>query len=279
MSQSTNTRNRKNIKRRKKNNKLLKFLYATLRFFSKPIILVIIVISIAIYWFYYSGLYENTKIFISKKHYKFSKDSGLILKNVLLEGQKNTPKREIIKILTDSTLGEDKYLTKGDPLLNIDLANIQTKLSKMQWIESVTVERLFPSTLSIRILERVPVAIWQNQGKMSLIDTNGEMINVTNIENFADLIIIVGDEAPSHANIVFEIINKYPDIAQRVSSLIFVSKRRWNVRLFNDIEIKLPEQEAEQAWAEIAKMQKDTLILDSDVSLIDLRLADKIFVK
>ena len=279
MTKKRTSRNRKNIKRRKKNKISVKILSYLMKLLIKPASIVLIIIIAAFSWLYFSGNYNKLEEFLADEYNSFSKDSGLILKDILLDGHKNTPKKDIIDILTKSTLGDDKYLTKGDPLLNIDLENIQTKLNKMEWVESSTVERLFPSALSIRVVERVPVALWQSNGKMKLIDTNGEIINIDNIGDFSDLIIIVGNEAPSHANHIFQVINKEPELAKRVSSLIFISKRRWNVRLFNDIEIKLPEDNPQKAWSEIARMQKEALVLDSDISTIDMRLEDKVFIK
>jgi hypothetical protein len=51
------------------------------------------------------------------------------------------------------------------------------------------------------------------------------------------------------------------------------------LRLRNNIEIKLPEDTPEKAWKYLAQVQKETSILDGDVKNIDLRVAEKIFVK
>lgn len=232
-------------------------------------------------WFYFSGNYDSAKQYFIAANGYVSEKTGLVLKDILLEGQEYTPKEDIIRIMTNATIENDEYLTIGDPILNIDLQKIKQKLEKLTWVRYASVERLYPSTLSVSIIERKPFALWQDKGVVNLIDSEGDIIKTRDIEKFSQLIIMVGDEAPAQAESLFNLINTEPELAKRVSSVIRVGKRRWNIRLTNDVEIKLPEEDASKAWIYVAQMQKDTSILDNDVQTIDLRIGDenKVFVK
>jgi cell division protein FtsQ len=232
-------------------------------------------------WFYHSGNYNILRQKVIDINGHISEQTGLVLKDILLEGQEHTPKEDIINIMTNATIDDDNYLTIGDPILNIDLKRIKSKLEKLAWVKYASVERLFPSTLSVSIIERQPAALWQYNDVVHLIDTEGDVINTSEIDRFSDLIIMVGEESPSHVQSLFNLLNAQPDLAKRVSSAIRVGKRRWNLRFLNDVEVKLPEEEPSHAWDNLAKMQKETAILDTDITSIDLRIEDenKIFVK
>jgi cell division protein FtsQ len=243
-----------------------------------PAVSISVAIVVASVWFYFSGYYDATTKKIHTANNKVSSKAGLVLEDILLEGQNYTPQDEILKAIAKSGT-DDGSLTIGEPILNINLWKIKKKLEELPWVRHASVERQFPSTLSVSITERAPIALWQNGGKVNLIDDEGKIINDAELDKFTDLLIMVGKDAPSHMESVLGIIRSEPAIANRVSSVIRVSDRRWNIRLRNNIEIKLPEDDPERAWKYLAQVQKDTNILDGDVKNIDLRVAEKIFVK
>ena len=258
-------RTRKTRKRQSKTSRLMSFMWRILKI---PQFSASLVAFIFCAWFYYSGNYDFAKQKVIDANGYVSKKAGLVLKDILLEGQEHTPKEDIIDIMTKATIDDDEFLTIGDPILNIDLKRIKRKLEKLTWVKYASVERLYPSTLSVSIIERQPLALWQHGGVVHLIDNEGDVINTKNIEQFSDLIILVGEESPSHIQPLFNLINSQPDLAQRVSSAIRVGKRRWNVRLENNVEIKLPEEDASKAWEHLAQMQQEASIIDTDISSI-----------
>ncbi|MCE3231778.1 MAG: putative Cell division protein FtsQ [Rickettsiaceae bacterium] len=243
-----------------------------------PPVAATLVVIIATLWFYYSGTYDSTLKRIHKVQSNISTAAGLTLDDILLEGQIHTPQEEILRAISKSGF-KDRSLNVGEPLLNVNLWKIKDRLEELTWIKHASVERQYPSTLSVSITERTPVALWQNSGKVNLIDDEGEIIGDVNLENFKNLIIMVGKDAPSHTASIFELIKSQPTLADKVSSVIRISDRRWNIRTRNDIEIKLPEEDPEKAWKYLAQVQKDSNILDSNIKNIDLRVEEKMFVK
>jgi cell division protein FtsQ len=246
-----------------------------------PEVAVSLFITLSVVWFYFSGNYAAAKQHVIVANGYLSEKTGMVLKDILLEGQEYTPKEDIIRIMTNATIEDDAHLTIGDPILNIDLQKIKQKLEKLTWVRYASVERLYPSTLSVSIIERKPFALWQDNGIVNLIDSEGDIIKTRDIAKFSNLIIMVGDEAPAQAESLFNLINTEPELAKRVSSVIRVGKRRWNIRLSNEVEIKLPEEDATKAWKQVAQMQKETSILENDIKTIDLRIGDenKVFIK
>jgi cell division septal protein FtsQ len=92
---------------------------------------------------------------------------GFKLEDVIVEGRIRTDKGQILKILE---------LERGKPLLAINLTDAKEKLEKISWVKAARVERRFPDTLFIRISEKEPIALWQNQGKTYLLDRDGEIV-------------------------------------------------------------------------------------------------------
>lgn len=271
--------NRKDVKRPKINKLHKNKLFLIVKILLKPKISIALSAIFALLLFNLSGYYDKSVSVVYYKYKEFSLNSNLILKDVILYGNKNTSKQNILDALDISYSNDTKSIVKTIPILSIDLKNMHDKLTQIEWVESATIERLLPSTLNIKIVERTPFALWQNNRKIRLIDSNGEIINVQDLEKFADLVILIGDQAQSYAGLIFKIINQEPELARRVSSLIFVSNRRWNVKMFNGVEIKLPEQNTQKAWAELARMQADSQILDSGAKMLDMRIKDKIYIE
>jgi cell division septal protein FtsQ len=160
---------------------------------------------------------------------------------VYISGQYNMQASEITEALA---------LRQGEPIMDISLNELKDKVEALGWVREATIERQLPGTLHVRIVERRPVAIWQNQGELRLVDIEGKIITkgVEGAkENFGNLPIVVGENANEHVSLVFGFLMKEPELFMLVSSVIRVGDRRWNVRLKNGMEIKLPEKKPDAA--------------------------------
>jgi len=58
-----------------------------------------------------------------------------------------------------------------------------------------------------------------------------------------------------------------------------VGERRWNLRLANGVEVRLPEEGAEAALAELVRLERENNVLARDIKAIDLRFPDRFIVK
>ena len=64
----------------------------------------------------------------------------------------------------------------GDPILGIDPLDAKVRIEGLPWVQSAEVERILPKTISVTVVERVPLAIWQNDAQHQIIDTEGAVI-------------------------------------------------------------------------------------------------------
>jgi cell division protein FtsQ len=123
------------------------------------------------------------------------------------------------------------------------------------------------------------MALWQHGGKIELIDRTGTVIPVNRLDRFAKLPLVVGDDAAAHAADLLAMLATQPALAARVTAAIRVGGRRWNLRLDNTIDLLLPAEDPAAAWADLARLQRDSAILQRDVQAIDMRLPDRLVVR
>ena len=74
-------------------------------------------------------------------------------------------------------------------------------------------------------------------------------------------------------------IEKYPLLRDQVRASVLVAGRRWNLKLKNGIDVRLPETEIEQALDALVQLDRDKKLLTRDITAIDLRLPDRVTVK
>jgi len=199
-----------------------------------------------------------------------SAEMGMTVRTVLLQGREETSRNSIL-----AALG----VARGQPLLAFDPAAAKERLERLDWVREAAVERRFPGTIAVRIVERRPLALWQRDGKLALVDDTGTVIEQDNIARFASLPIIVGDDAPHHAAALLAMLASEPRLKAHVRAAVWVADRRWNLHLDNGIDVRLPEERPEAAWARLADLDRSTGLLQRDLIAIDLRMNDRLILQ
>ena len=197
-------------------------------------------------------------------------ESGLRVRNVLVEGRAETQAADIL-----AALGAER----GSPLLGIDVAAAKARLESLPWIKSAVVERHLPDTLKVMVEERKAFALWQLGRRLSVIDRDGVVIVREDIARFADRPLVVGEGAGSRAAEVLDLLASEPELRTRMEAAVLVSGRRWNLRLKGGIEVRLPEEGMEEAWHRLARMVREEGLLTRAVAMIDLRQPDRAIVR
>src|SRR3546814_17443382 len=77
---------------------------------------------------------------------------------------------------------------------SVDLASLRAQLMQLGWVEDARVSRRLPDTLIIDIVERKPAAVWQNKGKLALIDWNDKVLQPVNVYAMPYLPLVVGPD-------------------------------------------------------------------------------------
>ncbi len=199
-----------------------------------------------------------------------SAGAGLVVRQVTAEGRVETSAKDLL-----AALG----VRMGEPILALDPEAARKRIEKLPWVRAASVERRLPDTVRVRILERHPMAWWQRDHKLVLIDRSGQPIPVGTPARYRDLIVLVGADAPEHAAELLALLKREPDLAKRVSAAVRIGGRRWNLRLDGEIDVRLPEDDPAGAWARLAQAERSHRILSRDIDAIDLRLPDRLIVE
>ena len=196
--------------------------------------------------------------------------AGLKVEDVLVEGRTRTTRSAILDALT---------VARDVPILGFDPHLAKARLEALPWVREATVERRLPDTVFIRLVERAPLALWQQGGRLTVIDRGGAVIEGAPPEAFANLPLLVGEDAPDNALDLVAMLEREPDLRRRVAAAVRVRGRRWNVRLVSGIDVRLPESDPGAAWAQLARLQREHGVLERDVVTIDLRMPDRLIVR
>jgi len=198
---------------------------------------------------------------------------GWGLNDITIEGRHKTSKEDVLRVIG---------LKRGDNILEIDLDDVIEQIQTLPWVKrAVVTRRYFPNVIHIGIQEKNVKSIWQYKNEFYPIDEDGNIIETEFVPE-KNLLLIVGEGAPEHFNSLLKIVEKDKELFQRLKAANFISKRRWNL-VFDDIEngitVKMPEENFEEAWKKLVKLDKTRGILKRKLTFIDLRLKNKVIVR
>jgi cell division protein FtsQ len=221
-------------------------------------------------WFVQSGKAAAALDQLENYYETASRSAGFVVREVLVEGRTETPRSQLLSAL---------QVERGDLMLGFDVETARKRLEALGWVAAARVERRLPDTIRVSIVERVPVAVWQHKGKFLLVDAAGVTIGADGVERFPDLKIVIGDDAPLHAQALIAMLQRHPELMKQTKAAIRTGKRRWNLRMESGVDVRLPENDAFEAWDRLAKYEKQHGLLARDIASIDLRLPDRVVVK
>jgi len=195
---------------------------------------------------------------------------GFQVNEILVVGRKETNSNVLRKAI---------QLARGAPILAFDLDAARERVEELPWVRRATVERMLPDTILLSIEERKPLAVWQHNGNFALIDETGDVILRQGLDRFNDLLVVVGENAPTEAANLLTTLNTQPELLSLVKAAVWVGNRRWNLRLTGDIDVRLPEGNLAAAWTRLAEYERVHRVLERDVQVLDLRIPDRLIVR
>jgi cell division protein FtsQ len=170
-------------------------------------------------------------------------------------------------------------VTGRTSLLFLDAEATRERLKTNPWIADATVLKLYPGELQIRITEREAFALWQKDGRVSVIADDGTVLEPYLMPGLVQLPLVVGPGAEKRAKTFLALIDRYPDIRDQVRASILVGERRWNLRLRNGLDVRLPETEIARALERLVALDREVKLISRDITAIDLRLHDRVTVR
>lgn len=197
-------------------------------------------------------------------------DAGFTVQSITVTGREQTGREEFMRALG---------VARGAPILAVDLAAAHKRIAALPWVAEVRLSRVLPDTIQAELVERRPVAIWQRDREMVLVDGGGTVITAKDVPKFKQLQLIVGKGAPRAAQELISLLASEPRLQKRVAAAIRVGERRWNIRLHGGIDVRLPEINPAAAWRQLALYEQSKGLLGRDVEIVDLRLPNQVVVR
>ena len=187
--------------------------------------------------------------------------AGFDIRSVTISGLSTLDEQSVLKAAA---------LGVGESLPFLDVEALRTRLLDVPMIRDVAVRKFYPNALSIGIVENKPFALWQLNGDLSVVGVDAA---------FADLPLVVGEGAAAHVGEFVALLDAQPEIKSIVRAGIRVGDRRWSLKLFDGLDVHLPEENPAQAVARLAVMVRDQKLLDKDLVSVDLRQSDRVILR
>ena len=233
-----------------------------------PAVIGVIACAALIGW--WSGAIADMVGSVSKQINTQAIKTGLVIDEVAVSGLRRLSRADILEAVA---------VPPGTPIFAVDIDEICNRVAMIGWVKSVEVARELPNHLRVQITERKPIAIWQQQGLLALIDDEGAVITTAGLDEFSDLPQVVGVGAARAAARLAPILRTEPSLYRDMQAAVRVADRRWDVVFKNGVRVRLPDGGEAQAWRRLAQLQAEHRILAREIQIVDLRQPDRLILR
>jgi cell division protein FtsQ len=196
---------------------------------------------------------------------------GFTLRHVETRGNRRVSTQAIYDIAFDQQ-------SSAMPL--VDLDGTRARLLRLPWVREARVSRRLPDTLVIEVIERVPVAVWQQQGRYSLIDADGVVLEPVG-SAMPDLVRLIGTDANRRFAALNALLEAAPRLRPMVTDAAWVGQRRWDLHFQGGETLSLPEGDAEarRAIERFAQLDQRDSLLGRGFARIDMRDPRRAYIR
>ena len=168
-------------------------------------------------------------------------EAGFRVSNIQITGLNRMDHNVIYKIAANQP-------SMAMPLVSLEKIR-QDLVAHSGWIEDAHVSRRLPDTLIVHVVERKPSAIWQKDGKLSLIAANGTWLEPVDPEAMPDLPLVIGAHANEQEPAYRHLLNVAPALRGQVKAATWVGNRRWTLTFESGETLQLPQGDVEASKA------------------------------
>ena len=216
------------------------------------------------------GHYDGFVAALSDARNALANSAGFRITTVAINGRKQLSQDEVLAI---------GGINGRSSLLFLDAAAVRDRLKANPWIADATVIKYYPGALEINIVERTAFALWQENGKLSVIADDGAVLEPYVSRHFLSLPLVVGEGAATRARDFLALLARYPQVNAVTKAAVFVGERRWNLRTKDGLDIRLPENDVGNALATLSRLDQEDHLFSRDIVAVDMRLSDRVTVQ
>ena len=129
----------------------------------------------------------------------------------------------------------------NENLLFLNIKDVAENLKNETFIESFSIKKIYPNTLKLIIVEKKPIAVLQNKKKKFYISDKGSIINYREIEKYTNLPTVFGNGENFYS--LYNDLKNIQFPLEKIKSYYFFESGRWDLVMYDDKVIKLPNQD------------------------------------
>ena len=200
----------------------------------------------------------------------------------LIDNLKNTFKIDDIEIqntkaeINDIILSNTSFLL-GKNIFFINEKFLFEKLYKLNFIESISVVKKYPSTIKIKTRETDLIAITYINQEKYFLGNNGKFIIGKKFKPKKDLPIIFGNFELNDYNLITQALKKEGIDSNKITKYYFHKSKRWDLFFEDNILVKLPTKKINETLRIYKTLIKKNKI--TPYSTIDLRIYNRAVIK
>ncbi len=160
---------------------------------------------------------------------------------------KLTPIRYVRTAGVFQYLSKEEIKTALEPLVvsnffSADMQTIQQTVAALPWVASVTVKRVWPDAIDIKVKEKKPYVRW---GQQSLLNERGELFTPKHVNQFKNLPMLMGPEQQEKKvlEIMKGIRTELADQSLALAEFKVNDRWAWKIKLTSGMEIELGRNE------------------------------------
>ena len=212
-------------------------------------------VILLIFFSTYSPIYkENTN------SYFFS------IKKIIIENNKVIEKDNLLFALRD---------LKGKSLIFLNENYINSVIKEFDFIASIKVKKIYPSTLKLIIKEKIPIGIYLDEKEKIFISNRGDYIPFKEIYFYENLPLVIGNKSKFIK--LYLILKSVEFPIHEIKEFHYFNINRWDIVLINGKRIKLPNRNLEKILKDFISLNKEKTF--DKFEIIDYRIKDQLILK
>ena len=217
-----------------------------------------------VYFYILSFVFLST---IVNNNFSINIDKFFLIKNIYIDIDEEENKN-LIKSQTNFLLNSN--------IFKIDRKAIVKKISNLNFLEKIEIYKDYPSQIIIKAKETEIIAVTYLDQKKYFVGLNGKFISEKKLNNIEKLPIIFGKFKIKDFISFREKLNQNKVDNSKISKYYFHKNKRWDLYFNNNILLKLPEKNIDNALSLFKYFQKNNKIKRN--TIVDLRIANRVIL-
>lgn len=180
-----------------------------------------------------------------------------------------------------NSLDVEKVLNtyKTEKFLSVDLEQLRIDLGGVNWVDRVEVQRRFPASVEVTLIEHVAAARW---GETGLLNTRGEVI-LRNARYLPPELPRLDGPDGSEWQVAQQYLNLRQDVldyGMNIDEMIMDARGAWRFTLAHGLQVRIGREATDQRFQRFSRQVLPVLLqLPQNAGVIDMRYNNGFAVK